>query len=60
MKDTLGVNRNHIQLLNAGRPKVNFCYKWTKQPWEVLSLRGRLRTVEETNNIQARQLVEIM
>ena len=47
MKEPRSKNRQ----LQEGRPKVKFIGPWTKQPWEVLSLRGRLRAVEEANNI---------
>ena len=46
MKKSLDANRDRVQQLKENRPKVRFIGPWTKQSWEVLSLRGRLRAVE--------------
>ena len=46
MRKSLDANRDQVQQLKENRPKVRFIGPWTRQPWEVLSLRGRLRAVE--------------
>lgn len=47
MRATLDRSREEVNQLKAARPKLRFIGPWTKQPWEVLSLRKRLKTVEE-------------